>query len=307
MPAFNAERYIEEAVDSILAQTFTEFELVAVDDGSTDRTREILDRYGRKDARVAVVSAVGKGFVHALTTGVSAARGAIIARMDADDRSSPDRLQLQWGFLEARPEVGLLGSSVQVIDERGEPLNVIRYPLTDPIIRLTLRHQTAFAHGSVVMRREALLAVGGYRAAAHPADDYELWCRLVANGVKAANIDATLYEYRVNAEGISRSRPADMQRAAREAGEAYGRELRPIPTWTELKAGIRAVAAEVDAGAAAPAALRRVSRSLLASAPLWSRSRPLTGVLCLRGAVAAESSYRRTARGGPDGRTHSRT
>lgn len=296
MPAFNADRYLEEAVDSILAQTFTDFELVVVDDGSTDRTREILEGYARRDARLVVVSAVGKGFVDALTTGVATARAAWIARMDGDDRSTPDRLQRQWDFLQATPEVGLLGSTVQVIDSLGQRLHMIRYPLADPVIRLTLRHAPAFAHGAVIMRRDDLAAVGGYSAGAHPADDYDLWCRLVAHGVRAANIDQPLYEYRLNEQGISHRHPVDMDRKAREIGQAYGRSLPTPPRWRELVAAIDGIAAQVATGDAAPTALRRVSRSLLSAGWLWARESASTGALCLRGAMTAEVRYRRALR-----------
>lgn len=296
MPAFNVERFVAEAVESVLDQTFTDLELVAVDDGSTDGTRRILDGYAQRDARMRVVSTLGKGFVDALTTGIAAARGPLIARMDADDRSVVDRLERQAEVLRADASIDLVGSSIQVIDRSGHPRHVVRYPLTDPIIRLALRHGPAFAHGAVLIRREVLVAAGGYSAAAHPADDYELWCRLAVHGARGENIDRPLYEYRINDQGISRTRPEQMRRRAREVGAAYGRMLRRQPAWRELRGAIRSVERQVTDGQADPASLRRASRSLADAAPLWARRAPVTGLRCVGGALVAEAAYRRSRR-----------
>lgn len=295
MPAYNTERYVDEAVSSILAQTFTDWELVAIDDHSTDNTKRILDSYAASDPRIRVVTTVGKGFVDALRTGVEASHGGLIARMDSDDRSAPTRLERQWEFLQAHPEVGLLGTSVRVIDSEGVTLSAIRYPSSDAIIRLALRHETTFAHGAVVMNRHALLAVGGHRHDAYPADDYELWCRLVTSGVRAANLDEPLYDYRVNDTGISRTQTAEQIAMARAVGRSYGNTLADRPTLREIRDELMELSRRVSSGEVDPRALRRAAQSLQAGSGAWLRNSPSSMIRCLVGAMIAEVRFRRSS------------
>lgn len=197
MPAYNASRYVAEAVDSILAQTFADFEFLIVDDGSTDDTPQILKDYAARDGRIRVFTQPNGGVGAALNRGLSEARGEFIARMDADDVSLPHRLQREIDFLRGRPDCVLVGSRVLLIDADGEPLfEMPGIPLEhEQIDRLLMRADWAIVHPSTVMRREAVLRVGGYRADLVPVEDHDLFLRLAEIG-RLANLPDVLLYYR---------------------------------------------------------------------------------------------------------------
>jgi len=296
MPAHNAVEFVVDAVESILDQSFDNFELVVVDDGSDDGTREHLEDYARRDGRVRVLSSSGRGFVDAVMTGVQHARGPWIARMDADDRSHPERLAAQHAYLSAHPSIRLLGSTARVIWPGGGPASVIRYPLSDALIKLCLAAHTTFAHGSVMMRRNDIMAVGGYQRQAFPAEDYDLWCRMALNGVVMANLDQPLYEYRLSPAGTSRRRAEEQKARAREIGRRYVRELHPRPSVRDARRSALDLASLVELGGADPRSLRRASHSLLDAAPRWMRRSPGTGLACGAAAMTAERAFRRAER-----------
>ncbi|MGH8975927.1 MAG: glycosyltransferase, partial [Acidimicrobiia bacterium] len=205
MPVRNGARDLDEALASMLSQTFEDFELIAVDDHSTDETPVRLRRATGEDPRVRSIASPGHGFVAAVSAGVAASGGEWIARMDADDRSHPDRLARQMAHLHDHAEVDVLGTSVRVIDAGGNAAGTIRYPLDHALIALSLRANTALHHGTVIVRRAALASAGGYRPESFPAEDYDLWCRLVIAGARLANLDEPLYDYRLSAGGVSRT------------------------------------------------------------------------------------------------------
>lgn len=179
MPVFNGERYLEEAVASVLRQTFDDFELIVVDDGSVDRTPELLRCVAEKDRRVRVVTQANGGIVKALNRGVAEAEGDFIARMDADDVSHPTRLSRQYAVACADPSVVVLGGDCDVIDENGASLGTRRFP-TDParVLRTILNGANPIAHPTVLVRKDALLRVGAYRERFRHAEDVDLWLRL---------------------------------------------------------------------------------------------------------------------------------
>ncbi|MEM8598299.1 MAG: glycosyltransferase family 2 protein [Bacteroidota bacterium] len=182
MAVYNGERYLRQAVDSILDQTFTDFELLCIDDGSTDATPEILAAYAARDARVRVLSQANRGLIASLNRGVSEARGGLIARMDDDDVSHPERFDQQVAFLKAHPEVGILGTVAAYSDADGE-LTGGAWPRWAPpgMNGWNLLFKTNICHPTVLMRREVLDALddgqGLYRKEALHAEDYELWTR----------------------------------------------------------------------------------------------------------------------------------
>lgn len=179
MSAYNAEAYLAEAVESILNQTFRDFEFVIIDDGSTDKTAEILARYENLDKRVRVYNQANQGLVTALNRGVGLARGRYIARMDADDISLPERLSKQLDYMESHPEVGVMGSQMNQMDEKGNPLSSFATPLSHDVIVWKMLFECAVAHATVMMRKPLLIHVGGYNPCYLHIEDTELWSRLI--------------------------------------------------------------------------------------------------------------------------------
>ncbi len=184
MSVFNGQAFLSEAIESILGQALREFEFLIIDDGSTDRTAEILAGYASRDARIRVLRHENKGRAESLNIGIEQAAGKYIARMDADDVAMPYRLAEQIEFMERHPEVGLLGGAVNLISAAGRVVKTAQPPLEDTEIRsLMLRYNPMF-HPTVVMRKEVALAAGGYRKALLDADDYDLWLRMSLSDVE---------------------------------------------------------------------------------------------------------------------------
>lgn len=195
MPVLDSEPYVKGAIASILGQTFQDFEFIIVDGGSTDGTRAILADYERLDDRLRVYYD-NLDLPSSLAHGCSLARGTFIARMDADDVSLPDRLAKQIGFLERNPSVVLLGGSIKVIDNNGNHLHTVDYPANASQIRESLMSYNCIAHPTVLMRRDAYFAVGGYRETFPGAEDYDLWLRM-ADRYDLGNLEDTLLYYRI--------------------------------------------------------------------------------------------------------------
>ena len=198
LPAFNTEKYVGEAVESILSQTFTDFELIVIDDGSTDHTAEILQSI--TDSRLRVLSnASNMGLPKSLNRGIADSHGYYIARQDADDISLPDRLRKQFEYLENYPEVALLGTGRNTISDTGELIGkniIISKPKFEDLL-----HKNCFIHGSTMIRKNTLEVVGGYDETFHSAEDYELWLR-IAKRFPVANLPEVLYIYRVHLESM---------------------------------------------------------------------------------------------------------
>ena len=161
MAVWNEAPYVEEAVDSILGQTVWDLELIVVNDGSTDGTAEILHRYD--DARLNVIDQENTGLWAALNRGLREARGELVARMDGDDIAHPRRLQHELEFLDAHPEVALVGTACYKVDASGRIFMLYPVPVSDREIKRRLPRGSQFIHPSVIIRRQALERVGGYR------------------------------------------------------------------------------------------------------------------------------------------------
>jgi len=177
MSVYNGEKYLREAIDSILKQTFKDFEFLIINDGSTDSTAEILKSY--QDPRIKIINnEKNVGLTKSLNEGLKLAKGEYIARMDADDISMPERLQKQVNILERKPDLGVVGTWCYIIDEKDN----IKYEVKDDrnpvILRWKLLFDNVFVHSSVMMRKKAYEDNGGYNLELEASQDYDLWSRI---------------------------------------------------------------------------------------------------------------------------------
>ena len=206
LAAYNAERYIVSAVRSVLAQTFTDFELVIVDDGSTDNTLSLLRDIESSDPRVRVISRANTGQTQAAIDGINASTAPLIARMDADDLCKPDRLAKQVAAFDADPDLVLLGGAYDLIDPKGRLLTTVKQPLdNDTLQKICLTGRTPICQPLAMFRREAYDRAGGYDPQIHNAEDLDLWLRLGEVG-KIACLPDVLLQYRQHSGSISESR-----------------------------------------------------------------------------------------------------
>ncbi len=204
MAVYNGGRFLRSAIDSILAQTCADFELIVVDDGSSDATPAILDNYDdRRIVRLRNETNIGQ--TPSLNIGIEAAKGRFIARHDADDLSHPERFAAQMAFFRRHTAVGLLGTSYRLIDEQGRVLEIERPPAGNDELQARLTQGNCLCHGSVMMRRESLDAAGLYRAAFQVTQDYDLWLRL-AEVTQLANLEQPLYDFRFDGGSVSRNK-----------------------------------------------------------------------------------------------------
>lgn len=229
MPAYNAAPYLRAAVESILAQTFGDFELIAVDDASTDETWEILQQYAQADTRVkAMRNAANAKIAKTLNRGIEAAAGRYVVRMDADDWSYPDRLEKQFAFMESRPDVVLSGGCVEICDEGLSPINKRRYPRTDAEIRERMFFFSPFCHPAIICRTDALRSAGGYNERLEVAQDYDLYFRIGRLGA-LANMDDCIHRLRTHRGSSSIRRGALQERNTLyirlKASVEYGYEM----------------------------------------------------------------------------------
>ena len=197
MPAYNAEQYIRLAIDSVLSQTFRDFELIIVEDDFSDKTREIIEEYAAKDHRILpIFNEKNIGLTPSLNKGLETARGEFVARMDADDISYPERFDKQAAYLRANPDVCMVATSRERIDEKG---NVISSKSMEPgkdKLKERMKVTCAVPHGSVMFRRMEVIELGKYREGIRYAEDYDLWLRMI----EKYNIDILpdiLYKFRL--------------------------------------------------------------------------------------------------------------
>jgi len=219
MPVFNAEKYLCAAVESILAQTFRDLELIILDDGSTDATLRMLREFQKGDPRIRVISRENQGVVKTTNQLIGLAQGEYVALMDSDDIALPERLALQVAFLRKNPEVVCVGGSFELIDAEGRYLTLLRQPETDrDIQRLNLVGHNSVHNPCVMIRREPLVRLGGFDPGFHPTADLDLWLRIGEVG-KLANLREPLLRYRVHSSSISAQTQSQMHAAARRACE----------------------------------------------------------------------------------------
>jgi glycosyltransferase involved in cell wall biosynthesis len=197
LPVFNGEKYVRDAVQSILNQTLPELMLIVIDDGSTDKTAAILAQLAKADSRLRVISRPNTGYVTALNEGLALVTTPLVARMDADDISLPDRLAKQVGYMADHPDVVLLGAHVAQIDPAGRvigPMKDVAFG-HETITHALLRRGWPIVHPAVVMRTESVRQIGGYNPALCPNEDHDLFLRLGELG-RLENLPDMLLHYR---------------------------------------------------------------------------------------------------------------
>ena len=225
IPVHDGGAFFRAAVESVLAQTFRDFECLILDDGSTDGSGKIADELARRDPRVRVIRRENRGLVATLNELADAARGEFLARMDADDVCLPQRLARQLEFLLWHPAAVCVGCAYWMIDESDRRIAQIRVPADDAAIqRSALRGHAPISHPSAMIRASALRRAGGYRAAFYPAEDLDLWLRLGELGT-LANLAEPLLCYRVRSDSISGRAAQGRQRdaARRACADAWAR------------------------------------------------------------------------------------
>jgi len=270
MPVYNCERYLDEAIRSIRAQTFTDFEFVIVNDGSTDGSLNIIRRHAAEDNRIILLDRPNGGYATALVEMARLAKGKYLARMDADDVSLPERFERQVSYLEANVDVVALGMQCERIDAAGSRLGDMPCPLNhEDIDAANLQHGGGgIAHPCALIRREAFECVRGYRPEFEPAEDGDLWMRLAEVG-RLANLPEFGLRYRIHPNqtaGRRLERFVAVERAVRETslrrGTRHNSEramhhrnlswaardarLYCLATWHAVKYAIRSLRSTID-------------------------------------------------------------
>lgn len=212
MCVYNDELHVAAAIESILAQSYTDFELLIIDDGSTDRTPQILRSYAAADSRIRVFSQANVGTTKSANRGLELARGEYVARLDSDDISLPHRLGVEVDFLDRHPEVGLVGGGSYLIDAGGHIVGRRNICPRNPA--LALRSRCIYQQSDVMFRRDVVRSVGGYRSKFHNAQDYDLWLR-ISEKVKIAKLPDMLGLWRINPGGYTLARAAEQRYESR--------------------------------------------------------------------------------------------
>jgi glycosyltransferase involved in cell wall biosynthesis len=224
LAVYNGGRYLRAAVDSILTQTFAEFEFIIIDDGSTDGSSATLAEYAGKDSRIRLVSRPNKGLTATLNEGLALARGEYVARMDADDIALPQRFERQIAYLREHPECVLVGSRVMLVDPEELPIRPWCHQLEHTDIDAAhLNRGWPVVHPAVMMRTDAVRRVGAYRDQYNTLEDLDLFLRLAEVG-KLANLPEILLHYRQHFDSVTHKK-FEQQRKLRQAiyDETYAR------------------------------------------------------------------------------------
>jgi glycosyltransferase involved in cell wall biosynthesis len=229
MPVYNAERYVVKAVESILNQTFQDFEFLIINDGSTDQSLELIKDFG--DPRIRVINTENQGVAAALHLGMEMARGAYIARMDADDECLPNRLEIEKRCLDEHDDIAVVHGSLEYIDSEGSPIFMQKDEgHSNVLTKWLLNWRNVLIHSTVMLRASVLKENNlNYRIEMNRAEDFDLWNR-VARISDLMYLPDVLIRYRVHSENVSNSTPIDLQfnaqsRVLQENFHRYGVEL----------------------------------------------------------------------------------
>jgi len=203
MPVFNCEKYLDESINSILNQTYRDFEFFIINDGSTDNSEKIIKNYQKKDDRINLLTQNNQGVTKSLNKGIRNCRGKYVARMDADDICAPKRFELQLEYLEKYPNTDIVGCMVSLISEKGKVIRSLDdLPLEDYQIKWNLIFGTPLIHPTLMIRRRVFEDIGHYDQSLNVAQDIEFWRRL-SHHIKFYNIPQRLFDLRIHKESTS--------------------------------------------------------------------------------------------------------
>lgn len=214
MPVYNCEKYLAEALASLLVQTYEDIEIVVINDGSTDSSKSILLRFAKLDPRIRIINQKNSGIVNALNRGIKESSGEYIARMDGDDTSFPNRIKEQVEILDANPESVLVAGNYEVMDEHSQTMYRERIAPDNEFIQRAFYLRNVVAHGSVMFRKSATKLVGDYSDKYGPTEDMELWMRMLDSGQFTAT-GTSIYRWRVNSQGITSQNNAESIKQAK--------------------------------------------------------------------------------------------
>lgn len=214
LPVYNGARYVKQAIESVLQQTFLDFELITVNDGSTDESLQIIKSF--TDARIKIINQDNKGLIATLNTGIELSQAEYIARIDSDDIwSDVNKLAKQMKYLFENPACVVLGSWAKIIDENGKEISSLRYSETDREIRSEILTKNCFIHPSVVFNKDTCLRAGGFNEQEKYVEDYGLWLRMGQFG-KFANIPECLMSYRIHQDSVTQQKNLTQSRNSLE-------------------------------------------------------------------------------------------
>jgi glycosyltransferase involved in cell wall biosynthesis len=201
LPVFDGERYVAKTIDSVLSQSYRDYEFLILDDGSLDNTPQILNQYSHRDPRIRLLQHENRGVGYTLNRGLGESRGRFVALIGADDLALPGRLEKQVDFLSNHPDHVLVGGFLKIIDGDGRSVGLRRYPLTDQNLRARMLIYNPFGAPSIMFRRKDAIAAGGFTSRFWTCEDYDFILRLAKRG-KVANLPEPLTAYRLHDSAI---------------------------------------------------------------------------------------------------------
>jgi len=205
MSVYNGERYLKEAIESILEQTFKDFEFIIVDDGSDDKILKILNEYAKKDIRIRIIkNKKNIGLTKSLNKAIKTAKGKYIARMDADDISLQNRFFKQVAIFKKYHDVSIVVNNYAIIDKNNKEIKVQKLPSDNFSLYNSVRKNNIICHGSIMIKKTLLDKIGGYNELLDFAQDYDLWLRVFKNGYKFYLIPEVLYKFRISPESAEK-------------------------------------------------------------------------------------------------------
>lgn len=204
MAVYNGGQFLSESIESVLQQTQKDFEFVIINDGSTDKSRAVIDDFAKKDSRIRAYHQRNHGLVFSLNRGIKLARGKYIARQDADDISLPTRLQKQLNFMRLHPNIALLGTAFTAVDEKGNKIYTFHTIPDSKAVKLDIIVRNPFGHGTAMFNKTKIVSLGGYAKLKY-TEDYDLWSRVIQK-YQAANLTEPLYKWRLVESSMSHSR-----------------------------------------------------------------------------------------------------
>ena len=227
LPVFNGEKFLSGAIESILVQTHSNFELLIIDDGSTDETLKIIKRYAKKDFRIKFRSRSNRGLIETLNELIDMAKGDYIARMDADDISNPDRLRMQLALMQVN-NLDVCGTKYHTINEWEKPIKSYQVQLTHEAIALQLIYGVPFAHGSVMLKTSIAKKFHYDVMKFNAVEDYALWMTLIEAGARFGNVNHDLYALRLHGSSFSNTKKTIMRRESKNLSLEYQSNNREI-------------------------------------------------------------------------------